>query len=153
MDWDQDYRDLIELFKKICTEFSNVTGKTEYMLDIEYKKLAPGGVVIPGGGLIIKQVRQIPTPAAEKNITPYLINKPTEYRLYSGEYKFLGNTDIFADHRLKTRLTLQTRNTWLNDPNKMNGFYGEANFEYLNNDGDLVTLTEELPLFPSSTKL
>lgn len=151
MDWDQDYRDLIELFKKICTEFSNVTGKTEYMLDIEYKKLAPGGVVIPEGGLIIKQVRQIPAPESEKNITPYLINQPTEYRLYSGEYKFRENTDIFADHRLKTRLTLQTRNTWLDDPNKAESFYAEANFEYLNEDSEIVTLTEHLPLFPSAS--
>lgn len=149
MQWDQDYRNIIDLFKLICAEFTRVTGKTEYMLDIEYKKLAPGGVVAPAGGLIIKQVRQIPAPESEKNITPYLINQPTEYRLYSGEYKFRANTDIFADHRLKTRLTLQTRNTWLDDPNKMVSIYGEADFEYVNEDGEIVTLTEKLPLFPS----
>ena len=151
MDWDQDYRDLIDLFKLICDEFSNVTGKTEYMLDIEYKKLASGGVAVPAGGLAIKQVRQIPQPETAQTITPYLINQPTEYRLYSGEYKFQGNTDIFADHRLKTRLTLQTRNTWLDEPNKMESLYVEANFEYMDDDGDLVTLTRELPLFPSAS--
>jgi len=42
MEWDQDYRDLTDLLIAVSSEFSSVTGKTEYLLDLEYKKVAPG---------------------------------------------------------------------------------------------------------------
>jgi len=147
MDWPNDYRDLTELLVDVSNEFSNVTGKTQYLIDLEYKKVAPGGVAMPAGGLVIKQVREIPQLDDTPSITPFLINEPTEYSIYSGEFEFMGDCDIFASHRLKTRLTLETKNLWLDEPNLAQGFYATANIEYV--DGDSVyTITEELPLLP-----
>jgi hypothetical protein len=147
MDWDQDYRDLTDLLADVSTEFASVTGKTEYLLDLEYKKMAPGGAVMPAGGLVIKQVRQIPQPNDVPSITPFLINEPTEYNIFSGEYQFMSSTDVFTDHRLKSRWTLQTKSTWLDEPNLAESFYTEATIEYLD-DTNVVTITEDLPLLP-----
>jgi hypothetical protein len=147
MEWDNDYSDLASLLIEVSDEFSSVTGKTEYVLDLEYKKVAPGGVVIPAGGLVIKQVRQIPQPNDTPSITPFLINEPTEYRIFPGELELMEGTDVFADHRLKSRWTLETKSLWLNEPNLMENFYTQAHIEYL--DGDRVrTITGMLPLLP-----
>jgi hypothetical protein len=149
MDWDQDYRDLIDLLKLVCIEYGSVTGKTEYMLDLEYKKVAPGGAAMPAGGLVIKQVRQIPQPDNVLSITPFLINEPTVYGIFPGEYAFGEGTDVFADHRLKSRWTLETRSTWLDDPNLTESLYATANIEYVN-EGNIVTVTRPLSLMPSA---
>ena len=102
---------------------------------------------MPAGGLVIKQVRQIPQPNDVPSITPFLINQPTEYNIFPGEYQFRSNTDVFADHRLKSRWTLQTKSTWLDEPNLAESFYTEATIEYLD-DTNVVTITEDLPLLP-----
>ncbi len=60
MDWQQDYNDLTQLLIAAAEEFETVTGKTEYGLDFEYKKVSPGGAAIPAGGIVVKQIRQIP---------------------------------------------------------------------------------------------
>jgi hypothetical protein len=147
MDWDQDYRDLTDLLVAVSNEFATVTGISEYMLDLEYKKVDPGGAVKPEGGLVIKQVRQIPQPNDVPSITPFLINEPTEYNIFSGEYEFRASTDVFTDHRLKSRWTLQTKSTWLDEPNLAVSFYTEATIEYLD-DTNVVTIIEDLPLLP-----
>lgn len=59
MDRPADYNDLTELLLDVSDEFESVTGKTDYILDFEYKKLSPGGAAMPAGGLVVKQVRQI----------------------------------------------------------------------------------------------
>lgn len=147
MEWDNDYSDLADLLIDVSNEFSSVTGKTEYVLDLEYKKVAPGGAVMPAGGLVIKQVRQIPQPNETPSITPFLINEPTEYTIFSGEFKVMDSTDVFADHRLKSRWTLETKSLWLNEPNLAESFYTNAHIEYL--DGDRIrTITAELLLLP-----
>ncbi|MHC4479013.1 MAG: PEP/pyruvate-binding domain-containing protein, partial [Planctomycetota bacterium] len=147
MDWDQDYRDLADLLIAASDEFSNVTGKTTYMLDLEYKKVSPGGAALPAGGLVVKQIREIPQPNDVPSITPFLINQPTEYCVFSGEYEFMDGTDVFATHRLKCRLMLETKSVWLDEPNLIEGFYADANFEYF--DGNSIrTINEPLPLLP-----
>ena len=147
MEWNNDYSDLASLLIEVSDEFSSVTGKTEYVLDLEYKKVAPGGMVMPAGGLVIKQVRQIPQPNDTPSITPFLINEPTEYSVFPGEFKVMDSTDVFADHRLKSRWTLETKSLWLNEPNLMESFYTQAHIEYL--DGDRIrTITGMLPLLP-----
>jgi hypothetical protein len=147
MEWDNDYSDLAKLLIDVSNEFSNVTGKTEYVLDLEYKKVAPGGTVMPTGGLVIKQVRQIPQPNDIPSITPFLINEPAEYCIFPGEFEFMDSTDVFADHRLKSRWMLETKSLWLNEPNLLESFYTQAHIEYL--DGDRIrTITGMLPLLP-----
>ncbi len=60
MDWQADYNDLTALLVVAAQEFEQVTGKTEYILDFEYKKVAPGGAATPAGGVVVKQIREIP---------------------------------------------------------------------------------------------
>jgi hypothetical protein len=147
MDWDQDYRDLADLLIAASNEFRNVTGKTTYLLDLEYKKVSPGGAAMPAGGLVVKQIREVPQPNDVPSITPFLINEPTEYCIYSGEYLFMDATDVFASHRLKSRWTLETKTVWLDEPNLAEGFYADANIEYY--DGNSIqTINEPLPLLP-----
>lgn len=60
MDWQADYNDLTNLLVAAAERFEEVTGKTEYILDLEYKKVAAGGAAIPAGGVVVKQIREIP---------------------------------------------------------------------------------------------
>ncbi len=145
MTWSEDYTELTSLLIRVSDEFARTTGKTDYILDIEYKKVAPGGEVLPGGGLVIKQVRQVPS--SDGTQTPYLINQPTNFEVYTGEVALKDTVDVFADHRLKSRWTLQTRNTIL-DSNAINeGLYTDVQIEYL--DGDQIrTVSESLRLLP-----
>ena len=147
MDWDADYRALAGLLIDVSERFAQVSGKTTYLLDLEYKKVAPGGVVKPGGGLVIKQVREIPQPNDIPSITPFLINEPAQFSIFSGEFEFMDSTDIFADHRLKSQWQLQTKNIWLNEPNLMESFYSNTHITYLD-DGQICTITSPLPLLP-----
>ncbi|MCK4751802.1 MAG: hypothetical protein KAS75_00035 [Planctomycetes bacterium] len=70
MDWLADYNDLTELLLDVSVEFENITGKNDYILDFEYKKLSPNGAAMPAGGLVVKQVREIPRVAAEQLACP-----------------------------------------------------------------------------------
>ncbi|MHC4745677.1 MAG: PEP/pyruvate-binding domain-containing protein [Planctomycetota bacterium] len=149
MEWDDDYAALAELLLAVSNEFGAVTGKTTYMLDLEYKKVAPGGAAMPSGGLVIKQVRQVPRPDDTPSITPFLISEPIELRVFGGEIEFKAGTDVFADHRLKSKWTIETKSQWLSAENLAESFYAQAHIEYL--DGDTVrTVTEQLPLLPSA---
>ncbi|GAI18034.1 unnamed protein product, partial [marine sediment metagenome] len=126
MDWQDDYNDLSQLLVAAADEFEQVTGKTKYVLDFEYKKLAAGGAAMPAGGLVVKQIREIPQPDDTPSITtPFLVNEPMEYCTFQGEY---GN--VFANHRLKLRWTLETKNLWLTPENLEQSFYADAYIEY-----------------------
>jgi hypothetical protein len=60
MEWEADYNELTQLLVAAAEKFESVTGKSEYILDFEYKKVAAGGAAIPDGGLAVKQIREIP---------------------------------------------------------------------------------------------
>ena len=60
MEWEADYNELTQLLVAAAEKFELVTGKSEYILDFEYKKVAAGGAAIPAGGLAVKQIREIP---------------------------------------------------------------------------------------------
>lgn len=147
MTWRADYTQLIDLLFRVSDEFGRTTGKTRYVLDIEYKKMAPGGQVIPDGGVVIKQVRQVPM--SEQMQTAFLVNEPVRFEVFTGEVGVLDPTDVFADHRLKSRWTLETRNTVL-DPNTLTeSLYTQVRIEYL--DGDRIrTISGSMQLLPSS---
>lgn len=144
MDWQDDYIELSELLVAAAEEFENVTGKSKYILDFEYKKLAPGGAAMPAGGLVVKQVREIPQPGTTPSITPFLINEPVQYCTFQGEFG-----DVFSNHRLKSRWRLETKNMWLTPENLEQSFYNKAHIEYAA-DGRVRTLTGTLPLWPKA---
>jgi len=60
MQWQDDYNDLVGLLITAAQRYEQVTGKTEYTLDLEYKKVLPGGAALPAGGLDVDQIREIP---------------------------------------------------------------------------------------------
>ena len=142
MDWQDDYIELSQLLVAAAVEFENITGKSKYLLDFEYKKVAPGGAAIPAGGLVVKQIREIPKADTTASITPFLINEPTEYRTFQGEFG-----DVFANHRLKSVWGLSTKNLWLSETNLKECIYGEISLEYLA-EGRIHKVTGELPLWP-----
>ncbi|HSW02249.1 MAG TPA: hypothetical protein VLI39_18945 [Sedimentisphaerales bacterium] len=66
MQWDDDCFALGELLVKVGEEFALTTGRDEFVLETEFKKLAPDGK------LVVKQVREIPqaddTPSVILNV-------------------------------------------------------------------------------------
>jgi hypothetical protein len=61
MQWQDDYNELVGLLVTAAERFEQITGKTDYILDFEYKKVAPGGAALPAGGIDVDQIRQIPS--------------------------------------------------------------------------------------------
>lgn len=85
LDWPADYNSFAHLLVTASEGFEAVTGKTEYLLDFEYKKLLPGGS-LPNGGLAVKQIREIPKYGESMNVnTAFLINEPKTYVTFQGE--------------------------------------------------------------------
>ncbi|MCP4456195.1 MAG: hypothetical protein GY809_32455 [Planctomycetes bacterium] len=151
MAWRDEYIALGELLMRVYEQFGLVTGKHAYALDLEYKLMAPGGAVLPEGGLLIKQVRQMPEPNQIQ--TPFLINTAQVLEVYSGEYYDFESTDVFSDHHLKCRMTLETRNTALDVNALVHGLYTSMTLEYLSEDHvETVSLNlgEEHTAGPSS---
>jgi hypothetical protein len=91
MEWQDDYNDLIILLVAAAERFEEVTGKTEYILDFEYKKVAPGGAAMPAGGVVVKQIRQIPSLDEVSSTCPSFDYNcpapPTHYCLYEQSYQ------------------------------------------------------------------
>jgi hypothetical protein len=102
MTWPSDYVGLSELLVAAADRYELETGKTSFVLDFEYKKVLPGGGAVPAGGLVVKQIRELPQPDTTPSITPFLVNEPTELVPFHS-----------PPGRIKTRLTLTTRNLWL----------------------------------------
>ncbi len=149
MTWRDDYTTLADLLLRVSDTFAQTTGKTAYTLDLEYKKVAPGDQTLPAGGIVIKQVREVPSPDETASITPFLLNVPLELEVYPGEFELLGSTDAFADHRLKSRWRLDARNMAL-EPNTLSeGLYGTIHLEYLD-DNQVGTLDEAPSFLPSA---
>lgn len=120
--WQADYIELSKLIVRVAEQFRRETGKTDFILDFEYKKTAPEGK------LIIKQVREIPKPDETRCIVPFMVqdaNQASEYCVYQGRYG-----DVFANHRLKSKWRFRTRNQWL-DPELLDkSLYQDVSFEY-----------------------
>ena len=142
MDWQDDYIALSQLLIAVGEQYSIVTGQDYFLLDLEYKKLAPGGAAIPGGGLVVKQVREIPRPDSTERITPFLINEPVEFCINQGEC-----SDIFANHRLKSKWLFESRSIRLTKENLADCFYKSWALEYLA-DSRILAITGEPALWP-----
>jgi len=142
MDWQDDYIELSQLLVASAVEFENITGKSKYILDFEYKKVSPGGAAIPAGGLVVKQIREIPQADTTQHITPFLINEPVEFCTFQGEC-----SDIFANHRLKSRWQFETKSLWLTKENMEDCFYKSLALEYLA-DSRILAITGEPALWP-----
>jgi len=105
MEWDTDYRALANLLITSSNRYTTETGLQGHSLDFEFKKTTFGGA------LEIKQMRPLPRPVTTPSIVPYLVPEETEYCMFQGE-----RGDVFANHRLKQRTTVQTRFARLTTP-------------------------------------
>jgi hypothetical protein len=139
MDFPQDYQELSLLLVPVADAYGQATGATGYKLEYEYKKLAPQG------DLIVKQVRRIPQADTTPSITPFLINEPAAYCLVQGEAG-----DVFANHRLKSRWSFETRNMWLTEENLQQSLYADVTLEYAE-ACQLYGQTGPLPDWPEAT--
>ena len=147
MTWRDDYTTLTELLVRVSDEFARTTGRTEHVLDVEYKKVAPGGRILPAGGLVIKQVRQIPAPDTTQ--TPFLANQVMEFEVYSGEVVVDEAVDVFADHRLKSRWIFETRSGILDANALQEGLYTRVQIECLDEDR-IRTIAGPMSLLPDA---
>ena len=124
--FDTDYVALAEMMNAVAQEYSAVTGDSGLWLDFEYKNLSPGGAAKPAGGLVIKQVRELPRPDTTSTVTPFLLNEPVCYEIVQSEYG-----DVFANHRLKSTWWLQTHNMWLSEEDLQFSVYSDVTMEYI----------------------
>ena len=144
MDWQDDYIELSKILILAAELFEVVTGKSKYLLDFEYKKLSPGGAAMPAGGLVVKQIREIPLPDTTKRITPFLINEPMEFCPLQGEC-----SNIIALHRLKSKWLFEMENIWLRKDNLEDCFYTFLGLEYLAYDR-ILNISGKPPLLPKA---
>ncbi len=110
--WDVDYRSLAELMARAAERHLELTGRPTGRFDIEFKKTAPDGA------LVVKQIRRLPLADDSASVTPYLLNEPIVIDTLQGEA-----SDVFANHRLKSAWTLETRSMWLTPENVDAGIY------------------------------
>lgn len=119
MDWEDDYRSLTEQILLVGEAYEEFTGKSSLVLDLEYKRLGPGG------DLVIKQVREIPQGGKPVVSAPFLINEPETYTVFQGEYG-----DVFANHRLKAAIQFETESRWLDTAGVMSSIYGDTSMTF-----------------------
>jgi hypothetical protein len=137
MIWEQDYRTLSQLLLTAAQEYGRATGKTEYLLDIEYKKIAPDG------HLIIKQIRPIPQTDTTAQTPALLVSQPIRLEVLQGEHG-----EIFANHRLKSVWRLECQSQWLTQENLEETFFTDIELEYVEAD-QVRNMTGQLALLPS----
>jgi len=136
MQWEEDYRSLSQLCLEGAREFERVTGKTLYTLDFEYKRTAPDGQ------LVVKQIRQVPTPTEQSAQDLFLVAEPLFLETFQG-----GCVEIYANHRLKSQWKIQANSGWLDQARLSSGLLNHIDMTY-HEQGTLYTLSnvpDQLP--------
>jgi hypothetical protein len=138
MAWETDYTALCQLIRQVSAGYQKIyPAKSSFMLDLEYKKINPGK-------LILKQVRTLPRPAVA-NAIPALLGEPCVYAILQGE-----TSDPLAKHRLKARLVLSGKNVRLNGAGLSQCVWDDVQYEYVEN-GRIKTLSGALPSFAKAS--
>jgi hypothetical protein len=114
MTWEDDYRAFEQLFAAVAGRYAQVVRPPPFTLDLEYKKIEPGV-------LSVKQVRPLPLPDTTEDVIPFLVGEPRSLCVFQGEA-----SDIWAVHRLKSRLALDPASLWLDAAGLAGSFYDEA---------------------------
>lgn len=122
LEWRKEYEGFLGLFTTVGAGFKQANpGRSDFYLDFEYKKDL-------NLGLMVKQVREIPTPSQAGEALAFLVNEPTVYCVSMRE-----QGDVFANHRLKSIWNLNTRSMRLTPANVAQGIYADGSLEYLSN--------------------
>jgi len=119
--WESEYRELVGLLDRAARAYEGeFPNRREFVLDFEYKKVAPEG------RLLVKQIREIPQTVQTAPIVPWLIHETNRYVLSQGEYG-----DLLGFHRLKSLWTLRTRTVRLLDANLVEPCYETLDAELM----------------------
>ncbi len=108
MDWSGEYEELVGLLKRAADRFASEAGRSAFTLEFEFKKLAAGGAALPAGGLVVKQLRELPTEDTTRDIVPFVIASTASRTTYQG-----GLKNLLSNHRLKVDVDLAVRSGWL----------------------------------------
>ena len=138
LEWDAEYIELYELLVAAAEPFCAMQGKDDPVLDLEFKKVAPDGT------LIIKQIREIPQAGAVEYTMPLLLGQAVRYQSLQGR-----GSDVFTNHRIKSRWTLQPKTIWLSEANLQSCLYDEVEIEYVA-DGQVRQATGTLSFLPEA---
>jgi len=144
LEWEREYIELYQLLAAATEQYCRVTAKENPVLDFEFKKIALEGKSAPAGKLIVKQIREIPQPGSTEYATPFLLGEPRNYRTLQGR-----GSNVFTNHRLKSRWTLTPKNLWLSEDNLKGCTYAEVQIEYVA-DEQIRQVSTELPLLPDA---
>ena len=91
LDWTSGYASLVELLELAALEFARVRpGRQEFLLDLEFKRVAPRS-------LVVKQIREIPSNPAGARPAPFTLGESGVFEVFQHHGK-----DLFANHRLKS---------------------------------------------------
>lgn len=139
MNWEADYRGFGNLFKTVADGFSALyPAKSRFFLDFEFKKDV-------NLGFVVKQVREIPNPAATNRIVPFLIDEPVEWVVAQREAG-----DVFGNHRLKSIWALHAANVRLTPTNLARGLYTTGRLDYVER-GTVQTLGGAIASWPNAS--
>jgi hypothetical protein len=136
--WDAEYLELYDLLVTAADRYCQVTQKDDVMLDFEIKKVAPEGK------LVLKQIREVPRAGNAKYDTPFLLAQPRQYQAIQGR-----GSNVFTNHRLKSRWTITPKSLWLNEENLTGGIYDEVTMEFVA-DGKVQRVAGKLPALPDA---
>ncbi|HNQ90961.1 MAG TPA: PEP/pyruvate-binding domain-containing protein [Verrucomicrobiota bacterium] len=129
--WEDEYRAFQGMFFDLAEAYAAYwANKEAFTLDIEYKKIAPGW-------LVIKQLRELPSPPAPKT-APILLNEPLTLQVSQGP-----RASLFAHHRLKSLWTVETDNRWLDATGQATCFLIRTDWSHTL-DGGIATQTGPL---------
>jgi hypothetical protein len=138
MRFPEDYDELARLFRLVADGWElRHPGPRSYTLDFDFKKTA--------GGLIVKQVRRLPTSDFTPNVPTYYAAAPTELCIFQGE-----SGDVFANHRNKVRLTLTANGSWLGEPELGSTLYSDLAITYVSGS-TLATLAGAPGALPNAS--
>ncbi|MDA1277226.1 MAG: hypothetical protein O2960_24710 [Verrucomicrobia bacterium] len=135
MDWEKDYQELMTMLYAATDRFRDYfLAKTQFTLDFEYKKLQPGV-------LSVKQIRQIPEMPAASDPAHFFLDHTNSFTVLQSEF-----SDAFSIHRLKSELTLHTRDLRLLESNLNASLYRHARITRVE-DSDIHVMEGILPGF------
>lgn len=134
-----EYFALLDLTRRVTDAYaSRHPSLDSFLLDFEYKKIEPGD-------LVLKQVRRIPQTRPNTTTPAFLLGSSVELCTFQGEYG-----DVFSMHRGKSRWTIETTASWLDEASLDAGIFGRVAVEHLR-DRSRVQSDGDLRTFPGAT--
>ena len=91
LEWTRGYDSLVEVLESAVLAFAQARpGRDTLALDLEFKRVAPGS-------LVVKQIREIPSNPAGTRPPPFTLSESAAFEVFQHHGK-----DLFANHRLKS---------------------------------------------------